>query len=405
MTTPPADEPAATDDTAADDTAADDGRLLPAPRYGVDSLADVLPAAARALGVPHFADPGGSALDLPAVERVCLLLVDGMGDEALVGRSGHAPTLRRWRADGLHRRITAGFPTTTATSMGLLGTGLPPGAHGLVGYEVLDPARDVLLNQLAWDVAVDPRRWQPHTTVFQHVVAAGVEVVRVAPPHFNGSGLTEAALRGGRFAGTPDRLDARVDAAVTAVRAGRRNLTYVYWGALDHTGHGEGVASWQWGEELGRVDAAVAELSRRLPRGTLLLVTADHGMVDVPLAGRIDLAHEPELRAGVRHAGGEPRVLQLYCEPGAAQQVSTTWRARLGRDAHVVLRADAVAAGWFGPVEARVADRIGDVLVVARDLMAVVDSARMRPEALRLIGQHGALSDAERHVPLFSVVL
>jgi len=385
---------------------ADDGpSALPAPPYGVDSLADVLPAAARALGVAHFAERGASTLDLPEVDRVCLLLVDGMGEQALAGRSGHTPTLRRWRADGRHRTITAGFPTTTATSMGLLGTGLPPGAHGLVGYEVLDPDRDALLNELAWDAAVDPRRWQPHTTVFQHAVAAGVDVVRVAPPHFNGSGLTEAALRGGRFAGTPDRLDARVDAAVTAVRSAPRSLTYVYWGELDHTGHGEGVGSWQWGEELGRVDDAVGQLSRRLPRGTLLLVTADHGMVDVPLAGRVDLAAEPELRAGVRHAGGEPRVLQLYCEPDAAQQVAATWRARLGRDADVVLRADAVAAGWFGPVEDRVAPRIGDVLVVMRELTAVVDSARMRPAALRLVGQHGALTDAERLVPLFGVLL
>jgi hypothetical protein len=346
------------------------GAALPAPPYGVDSLADVLPAAARALGVPHFAERGASTLDLPAADRVCLLLVDGMGEEALAGRSGHTPAMRRWRADGRHRRITAGFPTTTATSMGLLGTGLPPGAHGLVGYEVLDPERDALLNELAWDAAVDPRRWQPHTTVFQHAVAAGVDVVRVAPPHFDGSGLTEAALRGGRFAGTPDRLDARVDAAVAAVRAAPRSLTYVYWGALDHTGHGEGVGSWQWGEELGRVDAAVGELSRRLPKGTLLLVTADHGMVDVPLAGRVDLAAEPELRVGVRHAGGEPRVLQLYCEPGAAQEVAATWRARLGRDADVVSRAEAVASGWFGPVEDRVAARIGDVLVVMRELTA-----------------------------------
>ena len=391
--------------TSPDDDDPEAHAALPAPPYGVDSLADVLPAAARALGVARFTDPGASALDLPTVDRVCVLLVDGMGEEALAGRSGHTPAMRRWRAEGLHRRISAGFPTTTATSMGLLGTGLPPGAHGLVGYEVLDPDRDALLNELAWDVAVDPRRWQPHTTVFQHAAAAGVEVVRVAPPHFNGSGLTEAALRGGRFVGTPDRLDARVDAAVSAVRSARRSLTYVYWGALDRTGHGEGVGSWQWGEELGRVDAAVAELSRRLPRGTLLLVTADHGMVDVPFAARIDLAAEPELRAGVRHAGGEPRVMQLYCEPGAAQQVATTWRARLGRGAHVVLRADAVAAGWFGPVEARVAERIGDVLVVMTDLTAVVDSARMRPEALRLLGQHGALTDAERHVPLFSVLL
>jgi len=379
-----------------------------APAYGTDTLAELVPALGRSLGVPLYA--GASAaltarLGSPQVDRVCFLLVDGLGEEALKARSGHTPTLRRWRAEGSHSVLTAGFPTTTATSMGLLGTGLVPGAHGLVGYEVLDPDRGELLNELQWDAAVDPRRWQPHTTVFQQVAAAGLDVVRVAPPHFDGSGLTEAALRGGRFVGTPEKLEARVDAAVTAVRSAPRGLTYVYWGTLDRTGHGEGVDSWQWGEELGRIDAAVGELSRRLPAGTLLVVSADHGMVDVPAAARIDLAHEPELRVGVRHAGGEPRAVQLYVEPGAAQQVATTWRDRLGSSAVVLLRAEAEAAGWFGVVEDRVAGRIGDVVAVMTETIAVVDSARMRPETVRLTGQHGALTDAERLVPLFSRVL
>lgn len=384
------------------------GPLLVAPAYGTDTLAELLPALGRSLDVPLYADASAeltARLGAPHVDRVCLLLVDGLGEEALRARSGHTPTLRRWRADGTHSVLTAGFPTTTATSMGLLGTGLAPGAHGLVGYEVLDPDRGELLNELAWDPAVDPRRWQPHTTVFQQVAAAGVDVVRVAPPHFDGSGLTEAALRGGRFVGTPERLEARVDAAVTAVRSAPRGLTYVYWGQLDRTGHGEGVESWQWGEELGRIDGAIGELSRRLPRGTLLVVTADHGMVDVPAPARLDLAHEPELRVGVRHAGGEPRVLQLYTEAGAAQQVAATWRARLGDSAVVVLRAEAEAAGWFGTVEERVAGRIGDVVAVMTETIAVVDSARMRPETLRLVGQHGALTDAERLVPLFARLL
>ncbi|MFB9377941.1 alkaline phosphatase family protein [Kineococcus gynurae] len=376
----------------------------PAPSYGAESLAAVLPAVGAALGVAGCR-PGAHGLTFPEAARAVVLLVDGMGDEVLSARSGHAPTLRNWTDTGARGGLLAGFPTTTATSMGSFGTGAPPGTHGLVGYEVLDPERDALLNELAWDAAVDPRRWQPHPTVLQQVAADGVDVVRVAPPHFDGSGLTEAALRGGRFVGTPERLEARVDATAAAIRASPRSLVYVYWGTLDHVGHVEGVGSWQWGEELGRVDAAVAALRRRLPKGTLLVVTADHGMVDVPAAGRLDLGHEPELRVGVRHAAGEPRMFQLYTEPGAAQTVCETWSRRVGEQAYVVTRDDAIAAGWFGPVEDRVRGRIGDVLVVAAGEFAVVDSSRMRPESLRLVGQHGALSDAERRIPLFSTLL
>ena len=94
-----------------------------------------------------------------------VVLVDGLGYDLLRQRSGHAPFLRSLLPAA--RRLAAGFPSTTATSMGTFGTGLPPGAHGLVGYEVLVPGEDRLLNELSWENGPDPRRWQPQPTVFE----------------------------------------------------------------------------------------------------------------------------------------------------------------------------------------------------------------------------------------------
>ena len=182
------------------------------------------------------------------------------------------------------------------------------------------PERDELLNELSWEPPVDPRRWQRETTVFQHAAAAGLDVVRIGPGFFDGSGLTEAALRGGRFVAA-DSLDDRVDAAIAALRSSPRCLVYVYWGDVDKVGHVNGCGSWEWGEELARVDLAVRRLAAGLPRGATLHVTADHGMVDVPHHQRIDLAHDTELARGVRHCGGEPRCPQLYCEPDQAETV------------------------------------------------------------------------------------
>ena len=138
----------------------------------------------------------------------------------------------------------------------------------------------------------------------------------VGPHYFDGSGLTTAALRGGRFRAARS-LDDRVDAAVAAVRATPRSLVYLYWGEVDKVGHVHGCQSWQWGDEVESVDAALRQLAARVPDDTSIVVTADHGMVDVPFHDRIDLVHEPGLMAGVRHLGGEPRNLQLYTEPGA----------------------------------------------------------------------------------------
>ena len=166
----------------------------------------------------------GDLLELAPSRRAVVVLVDGLGYDLLRQRGGHAPYLRGLLPAA--RRLAAGFPSTTATSMGSFGTGLPPGAHGLVGYEVLVPGEDRLLNELSWENGPDPRRWQPRQTVFERVAADDVAVTRIGPGFFDGSGLTNAALRGGSFTAAAS-LDARVDAAISAVRRGDRSLVYL----------------------------------------------------------------------------------------------------------------------------------------------------------------------------------
>jgi type I phosphodiesterase/nucleotide pyrophosphatase len=362
------------------------------------SLADVLPAAAQSLGV-QVRSGTGAGLDLPTARTVVVLLVDGLGDQLLVERGGHAPFLRSLRAAPSSLTLASGFPSTTATSMGMLGTGLLPGAHGLVALDVLDPDRDVLFNELLWDPLVDPRRWQPSQTVFEKLAAAGRDVIRIGPGFFDGSGLTEAVQRGGTFVAAQS-LEHRVDAALSAVRAATSGLVYVYWGDLDKAGHEQGCSSWRWIEELERIDAFTRRLAEGLPSDAMLLVTADHGMVDVPFENRLDLAHEPDLAAGVRHVGGEPRSLQLHCRPGAVDDVVAVWRERLGPEMTVMTRAEAVAGGWFGPVSEHVLARIGDVVTSAVGPIAVLDSRTARPQILKLIGFHGARTPAETLIPL-----
>ncbi|HET7477602.1 MAG TPA: nucleotide pyrophosphatase/phosphodiesterase family protein [Dermatophilaceae bacterium] len=389
------------------------------PAYGAGGLAGVLPSVLRSLGVaegpqagsdlatvhPLPSAGGAGLLELPPARRAVVALIDGLGYDLLRQRGGHAPFLRGLLPAAY--RLSAGFPSTTATSMGTFGTGLPPGAHGLVGYEVLVPGEDQLLNELSWTTngkhhGPDPRRWQPRETVFERAEAAGVAVTRIGPGFFDGSGLTRAALRGGTFRAAHD-LTARVLASVDALRAASRSLVYLYWGDLDKVGHVFGCRSWEWGDELEVIDAALAQLVDKVPADTAVYVTGDHGMVDAPHALRIDLAYDPVLSAGVRHVGGEPRALQLYCEPGAAADVLATWRERVGRRAWVHSREEVVRAGWFGQVTERVLPRIGDVVVAMRENFAIVDSRRARPELLALIGLHGSLTSDEEGVPLVVV--
>ncbi|GAA5028801.1 alkaline phosphatase family protein [Terrabacter aeriphilus] len=368
------------------------------PDWSAGTLASVLPSVADRLGVGRYA--GRDVFDLPAVPRTVVVLVDGLGHDLLRQRSGHAPFLRSHL--GAAKRVPCGFPSTTATSMGTFGTGLPPGAHGLVGMQVLDPDTDRLLNELSWEDGPDPRRWQPNETVFEAAENAGVTVTMVGPHYFDGSGLTTAALRGAGFRAARS-IDDRVDAAVAAVRATPRSLVYLYWGEVDKVGHVHGCQSWQWGDEVESVDAALRRLCARVPDDTSVVVTADHGMVDVPFADRVDLAHEPALMSGVRHLGGEARNLQLYTDPGAAADVEQAWTSRFGERVRVLTRERAVDEGWFGTVRPDVLPRIGDLLAVTTGTFAIVHSGLMRREVVALLGLHGSTSEAEIAVPVVVV--
>ena len=368
------------------------------PAYHHRSLSDLLPAVGTALGHPLDSPPDErpAGLRLPEASAYVVFLVDGLGSE-LLRRHGHAAPFLAPLLDGAATTMTAGVPSTTATSLTSLGTALPPGAHGLVGFTSRIPGTDRLLNALSWDKRVDPVEWQPHPTAFGRLAATGVAVTAVNKREFRDSGLTVAGQRGAEFVGA-DRVGERI-AAVVAASAQRPSLTYMYDGDLDWTGHRFGVASSQWLQQLAMVDAEAEQLRETLPGDVRLVVVADHGMVDSPAAGRVDVADHPELRDGVALIGGEARFRHLYVVGGAVGDVVAAWSAHLGDRAEVLTRDDAIARGWFGPVTAGVRPRLGDVVVACTGDTAVLSSTDFPYEAT-LVGLHGSLTPAEMLVPL-----
>ncbi len=366
------------------------------PAYGRRSLGDVVPAVARALGLTGPAVRAAPTdLELPGAPAYVVLLVDGLGARLLERYSHAAPYLSELLAG--QAPLTAGVPSTTATSLTSLGTGLVPGAHGLVGFTARVPGTDKLLNHLFWDQDVDPLEWQPHPTAFAGLRAAGADVTVVSKRDFEGSGLTVAAHRGAAFVGA-DLVGERIAAAVAACRE-RPSLTYLYDGDLDWTGHRWGVASSQWLMQLSMIDAEAEQLREALPRDVRLVVVADHGMVDSPPEHRVDLDDHAVLRDGVALLGGEARFRHLYCRRGAVDDVVAAWSELLGERAEVMTRETAVRRGWFGAVDAAVLPRLGDVVVACREDHAVVSTTHF-PYENQLVGLHGSLTPAEMLIPL-----
>ena len=375
------------------------GGVLP-PDHGGMCLDGVLPAAAEVLGLdPGPADlPGrgaASRFGLADADRVCVVLVDGLGLELVAERKAHAPFLRGHLAEAL--ALTSSVPSTTATSMGVLGTGRAAGRTGLAGYTVRNPATGALANLVSWDGLGSPERWQREPSLLAHL-ATQTAVTSVGPGKFAGSGLTSAALNGARYVAA-EALDDRVDATLRALRA--PGLAHLYWGDVDKTGHQYGWRSPEWGDALAELDRGLGRLARSLPPDTLLLVTADHGLVDIDHDLLFDVAREPELAAGVELVAGEPRACHVHTsEPGA---VAERWRDFLGDRALVVQRAEIEAAGWFGPVAEHVRPVLGDVVALALGRAAIADSRTQTPHSLALLGMHGSVTPQEMLVPLFAV--
>lgn len=351
--------------------------------------------------------PLTSAL-VPGGRAVALLVVDGLGARQLAAHSELAPTL----TEGSRRVLHAPFPTTTVTSLTSIGTGRPPGEHGLPGYAFRLPPdpRPFFGLTWSWDAhdpdravvdQVRPEVVQPLPTAFERARRAGVRPVTILRDEFATSGLTRAGLRGGDVIGANGLSATLAAIRDVLVHAAGPTVVYAHHGRLDAVGHIQGPGSDAWCTELARIDGAVASLGASLPPGTALVVTGDHGMVAVPDEGCVELAETPDLMAGVGVLAGEPRARQLHTIDGAHDDVLATWREHCGQRAWVLSRDEAIAAGWFGPVvSARVRPRIGDVVVSAQvPSLAWVHRDRDLLGG-RLAGQHGAATPEEVEVPM-----
>lgn len=331
--------------------------------------------------------------------RECLLLVDGLGEQSLVKYASYAPVLSALVSRG---PVSTAFPSTTATSLTTLMTGVMPGAHGMLGYTVRVPrSGGRILNALKWDERVDPYTWQPVPTFFERAKSQGISVSHVAAKRYEGTGFTSAAFRGAEYRGA----NVLEEMAVQAIQSFKKSpaFTYVYLNEVDVAGHSDGVGSEKWLGALTYVDTVLATLIQRLPRGTRIWITADHGMVNVD--EKVILGRENSLLEGISLVAGEPRARHLYLDDdhlsgSGPEEVALRFREFFGDRVDVFTRAEAIESGVFGlEVSEASHDRMGDLIVVAGEGVILIDPLRVSVESA-MIGHHGAMTDLERLVPL-----
>ena len=357
-------------------------------RFG---LADITNSIFNSLSVPETID----SLSLGSAEnREVLILIDGMGQDAIDKYSDQFPIFDELKQV---KKLYTNFPSTTATSLSTLGTGVLPGVHGMLGYTVRVPRSDNrLLNALKWDERVDPVMWQKVPTLFERAVLAGVSVTHVAAKRYEGSGFTQAALRGAKYVGANG-----VDEMATAVSAALKpqpSFVYTYLNTLDSAGHSDGVGSDKWLTALQQVSEFITKVKQLAPAGTRIWVTSDHGMVNS--TEQVILGQDNNLLENVTLIGGEPRARHIYIKEGAASETIAQWQEFFGNKAKVLSKESAIKDGLFGPVVTEDShDRLGDLIAIANNDLILVDPARVREES-SMVGHHGGVTDIEVEIPL-----
>ena len=348
--------------------------------------------------VPALLEGSAAPTWLPAkvlqARQILLLVLDGLGWLQLRDRTEVAPTL----TDMAGGPITTVAPSTTAAALTSISTGLPPGEHGMVGYRIAvggssGPPHGEILNALRWSTGNGDARRRHDPRLFQPCEMFGSQRPPVVTrAQFADSGFTAAHLSDTRLFGYADRAGL-VDQVLGAF-AREEPFVYAYWDDIDRTAHEFGLAE-RYNDELAACDAMVAELLHRLPAGTAVVVTADHGQVHVGER----LIHLPEEVTGlVDGQSGEARFRWLHSRPGAASDLLAAAHQAFDHVGWVRSVDEVVSAGWLGDrVTSTARGRLGDVAVVARDPVAFVDPAEA--SSIELIGRHGSLTADEMLVP------
>jgi Type I phosphodiesterase / nucleotide pyrophosphatase len=356
--------------------------------------------------VRGFAELPGHVLSLAAdgAERIALVLVDAFGRRFLERHAEH-PLLQRMEITPLESQ----FPTTTTAHLTTLYTTLPVGEHGLYEWNVYEPSLDAVILPLPFvragrggrPLPLSPHSLVPGPTLFERLDEAGTASTVLQPAPIARSRYGAAALHGA----TVVPFDGLGEASrLLPAALDQPGLVYLYWDGVDYTGHLAGPSSAAFDEASRAALDAIEAGIRQAPPGTRLLVTADHGQVDVDPArvDLLDLLWPPllsRLRLDARRQplppAGSARDCFLHIVPGHAREVASALAQRLEDRALVRMVDELVAEGLFGAVGPRLRARLGDICILPAPGRMAWLAAFPGPER-HFRGHHGGLEAAER---------
>lgn len=365
-------------------------------------LANIINSVAFQLNKSKFES---TPIELPEAKHYFLCLIDGLSDNLFFENKSDLSFLKTFND---HKKIASGFPSTTATCLTSLATGLDPIEHGIVGsafynnHKYFSPlrwsylcAQDSSIQLLESDIRVPKGIWSDmHND--------GIKINAFLPFEIADSEFTKQVFSDAEIH-SYENDTLLVNQLSQSRGTAERSFSYIYFGNLDYVGHLYGAGSKEWKDELILLESIVEKISKVIPNDAVLIVTADHGMINIDRNNMIDFNKITELKKETHLICGDIRARHIYLKPEYAKDINLIkWHSYLGENFNIYSKQNAIDNQMFGTQKnSSFNHRLGDLIVVSKNQYGLVDSNSLYDQyQTSWIGHHGAISDDEQRIPL-----
>ena len=405
------------------------GDDLVMPYYQGLSLVNLPATVTRLLGLPGFRQP---PLDDTITEhlegpfqKVVVLLVDALGYHSFREMIKTNPALvwGRYFESAVFSPITSICPSTTASALTTLWTGVGAAAHGVIGYEMWAKEFGMVINNILHSPAnakkdvgglsragFDPAVFMDKPLLGPYLREHGVHPTTFIHTSIAYSGLSVMQLREVKLQTYVNEADLCVSLAdYLNNRSGKREFVYIYYSDVDSLMHRYDIVDERVALQFGAFSSIFDEgflrqISPEVARETLFVLTADHGSIATPQYEKYDLANHPELTSClVMQPTCEHRLPILYIKPGKVGAVRDYFVKTWPNDFILVDPDAALEGGLFGegPFVDGVHERLGDLIAISKGDAYLWWS----PNPNQMAGRHGGLSAEEMLSPFYALPL
>jgi len=356
-------------------------------------------------------------------KKVVLIVIDGLGYNQFLNQQKNDPLLTNITNKGIVRPLTSVFPSQTTNALTTLNTGLTPQEHGLFEY-FLYLKNIGIINSLKFervkqktkrtltDEGINPNSLllkgkTIHNTLnendiktFTHTNIANA-FCPCSKILFQGSNIKPAQTASDLIAGLRKNLEENKD---------KTAYFFVHIDTPDAIAHKYGPNSPQYYTELSNItyllnNELVQKLDPKTAKDTLLLLTADHGGVDVDIEKTVFLPKTAlHMQTGINQEPitpiGSYREIFLHIEETKLAETKQWLHKKIGDKAQIIETAEATKEGLFGidQVSEGFFERAGNLLILPYGNQTIWFKDSSERE-INYLGQHGGLSRQEMLVP------